>query len=114
MNNSNIRCGIPCLFFKCFIIFFYYSAQLAEVNFLNVQILPESPTQDVANAILSFFVDLPSGTMSSEVLTIIFMSSPNVLSQPVSSTTTPLPITETERENAVSVRLMNFQANEVR
>ena len=64
--------------------FFYHRAQLDDISFLNVETLPESPTQDGADIILSFFVNLPGGTMSLELLTTIFSSSPNVISQQTS------------------------------
>ncbi|CAB4029120.1 Hypothetical predicted protein, partial [Paramuricea clavata] len=57
--------------------------QLNDIDFLNIQILPNSPTQDGEDSILSFFVYLPGGaTMSSDLLNTIYTSSPNVISQP--------------------------------
>ena len=52
--------------------------QLDRISFLNVQTLPESPTQDGTDAILSFYVNLPSGTMPLELLATIFLSNPNI------------------------------------
>ena len=53
------------------------------MDFQNIQILPNSPTQDGEDAVLSFFVELPDGTtMPSELLSIIYMSaSPPVIAQ---------------------------------
>lgn len=53
------------------------------MDFQNIQILSNSPTQDGNDALLSFFVDLPDGTtMPSELLSSIYMSaSPPVITQ---------------------------------
>ena len=75
-------------------IFRFFSNQLGKIAFLNVQTLPESPTQDSTDAVLSFFVDMPRGTMSLDLLTVIFTTTTNVLiSQPfsVESIITPNP-----------------------
>ena len=66
--------------------------QLDGINFLNVQILPQSPTQNGTDAILSFFVNLPSGTMPLELLTTIFTTSdPNIITQSNSVIPSPNP-----------------------
>ena len=57
---------------------FHRRNQLDGISFLNVQTLPESPTQDGTDAILSFYVNLPSGTMPLELLSTIFSSNPNI------------------------------------
>ncbi|CAB4045274.1 Hypothetical predicted protein, partial [Paramuricea clavata] len=57
--------------------------QLNEIDFQNIQILPNSPTQDGDDSVLSFFVNLPFGaTMPSDLLNTIYSISPNVISQP--------------------------------
>ena len=58
---------------------FHRRNQLDGISFLNVQTLPESPTQDGTDAILSFYVNLPSGTMRLELLSTIFLSNPNII-----------------------------------
>ena len=69
---------------------FHRRDQLNGTNFLNVQILPESPTQNGADAILSFFVNLPSGTMPLELLITIFTTSdPVIITQQNSVTPSP-------------------------
>ena len=69
---------------------FHRRDQLNGINFLNVQILPDSPTQNGADAILSFFVNLPSGTMPLEVLITIFTTSdPVIITQQNSVTPSP-------------------------
>ena len=83
-------------------------SQLQEINFLNVETLPESPTQDGTDAILSFFVNLPGGTMPLDLLTTIFVSSPNIISRRSSAY-----VTEDIRNNAVSVLLRNYQPDQV-
>ena len=71
---------------------FHRRDQLGGINFLNVQILPESPTQNGTDAILSFFVNLPSGTMPLELLTTIFTTSdPNIITQSNSVIPSPNP-----------------------
>ena len=71
---------------------FHRRDQLDGINFLNVQILPESPTQNGTDAILSFFVNLPSGTMPLELLTTIFTTSdPDIITQPNSVIPSPNP-----------------------
>ena len=70
---------------------FHRRDQLGGINFLNVQILPESPTQNGTDAILSSFVNLPSGTMPLELLTTIFTSDPNIITQPNSVIPSPNP-----------------------
>ena len=63
--------------------FLLNSAELNNIDFQNVEILPGSPTQDGDDAVLSFFVNLPSGaTMPSELLNIIYSSSPNAITRP--------------------------------
>ena len=84
----------------------YCRAQVAEIDFQNVQILPNSPTQDRNNSVLSFFVNLPSGTtMPSELLRIIYSVSPNVISQPttVVSTSQNTNLTKNQTENLVQL-----------
>ena len=75
---------------------------------MNVQTLPESPTQDGNDTILSFFVNLPGGTMPLETLTIIFVSSPTIITQRHSAY-----VTQDIKDNAVSILLRNYQADEV-
>ena len=82
--------------------------QLHGISFLNVQTLPESPTQNGTDAILSFFVNLPGGTMPLDLLTTIFVSSPNIISRRNSAY-----VTEDIRNSAVSVLLRNYQADQV-
>ncbi|CAB3993946.1 Hypothetical predicted protein [Paramuricea clavata] len=41
--------------------------QLNEIDFQNIQILPNSPTQDGDNSVLSFFVNLPSGATMPQI-----------------------------------------------
>ena len=68
----------------CFLTSFLLNReQLNNMDFQNIQILPNSPTQDGEDAVLSFFVELPDGTtMPSELLSIIYMSaSPPVIAQ---------------------------------
>lgn len=71
--------------------------------------LPNSPTQDGTDAVLSFFVDLPGGvTMPSDLLQSIFIASPNVISQPttINTTTSQNPdLTTAERENLVQLTI---------
>ena len=83
-------------------------AQLDGISFLNVQPLPESPTQNGADAILSFFVNLPGGTMPLDLLTTIFVSLPNIISRRSSAY-----VTEDIRNNTVSVLLRNYEADQV-
>ena len=54
------------------------------MTLLNIQTLPDSPTPDGDDLILSFFVDLPGGTMPPDLLATIFSLSPNVTSVPSS------------------------------
>ena len=71
-----------------------------------MQILPNSPTQDGNDAILSFFVNLPGGTtMPSELLGVIFTSSPNVISQPSTVNTTNVnpPLSSEQTANLIPV-----------
>ena len=75
---------------------------------MNVQTLPESPTQDGDDTILSFFVNLPGRTMPLETLTIIFVSSPTSITQRHSAY-----VTQDIKDNAVSILLRNYQADEV-
>ena len=82
-----------------------YRDQLGDIDFQNIQILPDSPTQDGDDSILSFFVNLPGGaTMPSDILNIIYSSSPNVISQPTVLNTTmsqnPV-LTEGQSDNLV-------------
>ena len=83
-------------------------SQLHEISFLNVQTLPESPTQDGTDAILLFFVNLPGGTMPLDLLTTIFVSSPNIISRRSSAY-----VTEDIRNNTVSVLLPNYRVDQV-
>jgi hypothetical protein len=82
-----------------------------------VRTLPESPSQNGTDTILSFFVDLPSGTtMPLDLLTTIFMSSPNVLSQPnsvISATSENPVLTDAETKNLVPLSI-NIPANKVK
>ena len=82
-----------CIVYKITLLManFHRRDQLGGINFLNVQILPESPTQNGTDAILSFFVNLPSGTMPLELLTTIFTSDPNIITQPNSVIPSPNP-----------------------
>ena len=82
--------------------------QLDGITFLNVETLPESPTQNGTDAILSFFVNLPGGTMPLDLLTTIFVSSPNIISRRSSAY-----VTEDIRNNTVSVLLRNYTADQV-
>ncbi len=79
---------------------------------MNVKILPDSPNQHGTDAILSFFVDLPGGsTMPLRLLTVIFVTSPNVISQPTSlnaTIITPNPdLTDAQRENLIELSINN-------
>ena len=87
---------------------FYRRNQLGGISFLNVQTLPESPTQNGTDALLSFFVNLPGGTMPLDLLTTIFVSSPNIISRRSFAY-----VTEDIRNNAVSVLLRNYQPDQV-
>jgi hypothetical protein len=90
-------------------IYIYYSDQLAEIGLLNVNILPGSPTQDGADAIFSFFVDLPGGTMPSNLLTTIFTTSPNIVPQETSVVNSTLSqnaiLTDAETENLIELTI---------
>ena len=90
------------------IIIILSRAQLDRISFLNVETLPESPTQNGTDAILLFFVNLPGGTMPLDLLTTIFVSSPNIISRRSSAY-----VNEIIRNNAVSVLLRNYPANQV-
>ena len=88
--------------------FFYHRAQLDDISFLNVQTLPESPTQDGADIVLSFFVNLPGGTMPLETLTAIFSSSPDVISQQTNVDSRPSTnpnLTNEQMDNLVELSL---------
>ena len=95
--------------------FVFFSNHLEEITFLNVQTLPESPTQDGPDATVSFYVHLPSGTMQSNLLVVIFSTASNVLSQPFSihPIMTPNPdLTVAEIENLVGL-LINTETTQV-
>jgi hypothetical protein len=62
---------------------------------MDVRILLDSPTQHGTDAILSFFVVLPGGTMPLDLLTVIFVSSPNV------------DLTDVQRENLIELSINN-------
>ena len=93
-NGISIYSLQSCIVYKITLLManFHRRDQLGGINFLNVQILPESPTQNGTDAILSFFVNLPSGTMPLELLTTIFTTSdPNIITQPNSVIPSPNP-----------------------
>ena len=88
--------------------FFYHRARIDDISFLNVQTLPKSPTQDGADIILSFFVNLPGGTMPLEILYEIFSSSPDIISQKTSVDSRPSTnpnLTNEQMENLVELSL---------
>ena len=95
---------------------FHRSDQLNGINFLNVQTLPESPTQNGTDAILSFFVNLPSGTMPLDLLTTVFTSSdPVIIAQRNLLIPSPNPdLTDDQLKNFVKlsptteVNILNF------
>ncbi|CAB4041969.1 Hypothetical predicted protein [Paramuricea clavata] len=96
----------------------HYSDQLAEIGLLNVQILPGSPTQDGADAILSFFVELPSGTIPSNLLTTIFTTSPNIVPQQTSVVNLTLSqnpdLTNAETENLIPLTITTYTIQDIR
>ena len=80
--------------------------QLSQMTLLNIQTSPDSPTPDGDDLILSFFVDLPGGTMPPDLLATIFSLSPNVTSVPssVNGTVSSNPeLSMKENENLVSL-----------
>ncbi|XP_028408014.1 uncharacterized protein LOC114530617 [Dendronephthya gigantea] len=81
-------------------------AQVDQISFQHIQILPNSPTQDGNDAILSFFVNLPDGTtMSSGLVSTIYSVSANVLSKPsdIVSTSKNTNLTRVETENLIQL-----------
>ena len=77
-----------------------------QIDFQHVQILPDSPTQDDNDAILSFFVNIPGGkTMPPDLLLTIYSVSPNVISQPneIVSTSKNVNLTREETENLIQL-----------
>ena len=96
---------------------FNYRDQLNEIDFQNIQILPNSPTQDGDDSILSFFVNLPSGaTMPSDLLNAIYSSSPNVISQRnvLNTTMSQNPVlTADQTENLVQLTVNGLDPTQV-
>ena len=83
-----------------------------------MQILPDSPTQDGNDAVLSFFVNLPNGgTMPSELLSLIYSTSPSVISQPTTINTTSSQnptLTTDQKENLVTLTVNGLSPSQVR
>ena len=83
------------LFFKT--VYFYFREDLEGLTYLNIELLPNSPSQNGSDSVLAFFVDLPSsgGTLPKHILASIFsIEKNNILSLP-SSLQTPLQLTQT-------------------
>lgn len=89
-----------------------------------MQLVTGNPTQDNANAKIQFYVYYPGGgTMSQEILLLIINAQLASIQQgtgftitietTVEQVTAPPP-TDENRENAIDVVLLNFQADQVR
>ena len=117
MNNGTKGYDLPCLFLKCFIKIFHFSAQLGKINFLNVQTSPNSPTQNGPDSFLELFASLPNGgTIPKSILATIFVEKQNeILSLDSqledftdSFTTDERMLTPEQQQNAVPISILNF------
>ena len=124
--NSNLCWELSniSLIFCIHLFFFSFSSLRNDASFTqtHVQRVRSSPTQDGDNSTIEFYVTYPDGSTMSEEVLILIMSAKIAsigtntkmdLELVTPEIPTPRPPTVSENENAVSVVLVNFQANEV-
>ncbi|XP_028416182.1 uncharacterized protein LOC114539806 [Dendronephthya gigantea] len=94
------------------------SDEIAGIKLDIVKILPDSPVQNGTDLILSFFVELPSGTMPLDLLTTIFscpskniLSRANMIVQKMISNPT---LSEEERKNLIPLSIGSNTTQNVR
>ena len=106
-------------------VHFAFSAELNGFTYDHIRRLPNSPTQNGTDSILSFYALLPSGSglLPSSVLATIFTSHQDKilsgvdseLQEPgvsIASTETPA-LTPTQTQNIVLIIIFNFRSGKV-
>ncbi len=103
---------------------FAFSADVNGFTLDNIRRLPNSPTQNGTNSILSFYAVLPSGSgsLAQSVLATIFTTQQEMIlslnselenpGESISSSETPV-LTAQQTQNRVPITIFNFQAGQV-
>ena len=101
----------------------FLRSELLSFNASHIQRLPNSPTQNGSNAVLAFYVNLPSGggTVARNILSSAFVSRKDdfiFLSESISVLTSPLSetpnVTREQEQNSVPITVYKFPRAEVR
>ena len=96
--------------------FLFFREDLAGLKYTNIEILPNSPSQNGSDALLSFYVDLPggSGTLRKDVLEAILSTEKNnILSQPSTIITTSPIDSGSTSDQLVQLTIRDFTPDQV-